>query len=136
MKKIFGSVAIALALILSLQSMAFASGRDPIKSGTKSTPYGDMEGNIYVIYRGVDGIWMYASTEIDSKYTMAEITCKLDVCANDTGELYDQGSETLEDANYVECFADGDPSLGTMALFSTHEVTYTRSYVLYLSTTA
>ena len=136
MKKAFVSVVLSLSLLLSLQSVAFAGG-GTIKTDSKPTPYGTMNCEIGRSPGGdTEYEWFYAETSINSSYTMAETVAKLDVRDNDTGVLLDSQSNKEINGNSVVCGADGARApYRTYALFSTHEVTYTSSYVLYMSAT-
>jgi hypothetical protein len=133
MKKSAVAFIATFLFIVSLQPAALAA--NVIQDGNKRTPYGTMEGVIATNGGNSDYTWFYAETSIDSRYTMAETIAKLDIRANDTGALLSGESSSTPDGNYAICYADGSNRYGKLALFSTHEVIYTSSYVLYLDAT-
>lgn len=124
------SAILALTFVLSMQSVAF--GLYIYEEDSKSTPYGDMYGTIGRSGTTPDYVWLFAQTSIDSDYTMAETVVKMEAQYTDTGDIIDSDSDRVRDDNFAECFVDV-PTSTDVTVFTTHEVTYTRSYVLYMS---
>ena len=130
--KRFVSFALALAMMFTVSSFAFAEG-NIIKAGTKSTPYGTLTGNILQTGTVNEWIWYGAETSINSNYSMALTYVKMDAIDNDTGALIQSDSDARYDKNYAFCDVDVDRTVyQDVTLYTTHEVTYTTSYVLYM----
>ena len=137
-KKIMSLVLIA-TFIFSVASTAYAShvGYEA-NDDTKSTPYGTLSGALYV-YAGADGPQDYeitACTTIDSDYTMSRTTTKMECVDSRTGEsIEDRNSTSNSERNSNHCDLQHYHYVtGPITVYTTHEVTYTNSYVLYMST--
>lgn len=136
---------LALATVFSLTVSANAAFGALIGSGSKETDKigvpAVIRGEIYFTTDDPSGLlWLQvtAVTNVDSRYTMAEVGAKLECQYNSTGELVRPtatGSEYARNTNSVEAGCEfSKPEPGRVAVHSTHEATYTRSDFLYMIT--
>lgn len=145
MKKMKSLVSLALVLALSCSLAASASAvkwGSPINTKTKSTAYGTLTGKIWT-YVGVmdNGRMEYeptAETSISSNYTMVETTVDLECVYDDTGTApasnwSDSNTENNQNTAEVSLWFSADPGRSVTA-FSTHGITYSKSYALYMTT--
>ena len=144
MKKMKSLVSLILVLALSCSLAASASATkwgDPINVKTKSTEYGTLTGKIWT-YVGVmdNGRLEYeptAETSISSNYTMVETTVDLECVYDDTGTAPSStwsASNTERNQNTAEVGLWLSTDGRSVTAFSTHGITYTRSYALYMTT--
>lgn len=142
--KKFVSLLLIAMFMFALAVPAFACGGThdhpdyPGYRKTKTTPYGTMTGGIHFYISDPHNFEITACTSIDSKYTMAQVTVKMECIDNNTGKSLEADSknapeETAYNTNFICSSHDHYYENGPIAVFTTHEVTYTTSYVLYMS---
>lgn len=125
---------VAVMLLFTLIPNAGAYQAD-----TKSTPYGTMRASVsggYDDQHGVD-IVAYLETSIDSSVTMRKITHGIEAQYRDTGELIARNTYTYTNTNdtgqkWWDHSLDQTQLDRDIAIYTSHQVLYTNSYVIYL----
>lgn len=146
MKQLKKGIALLLTLstVFALSVSASATEFTLVKSNSKSANVGTtatITGEVWNYtypYNGI--IWMEptAKTIVSSSKTMSEVTVDMECTYNDTGKLVNSNasaSRSAKNTNSVSCDAafSVQRSAGIVA-FTSHGVTYTRSDVMYMTT--
>lgn len=141
-KRIVSFLLVALMMASFCVSASAAKVGSP-RTKTKTTEYGILKGEIW-IYDDVTsekriGWEPTVRTSIDSKYTMAETTVNVECQYDDTGTYPSSNwcaykRETNKNYAEVNMYFTAD-NARTIAIHSTHGVTYSKSYSLYMVNT-
>lgn len=140
-KKLFSLLlvfALSFLFTIAVQAVDYPAGI--VKSENESTPWGTMTGSIY--YATSDE-WtanpermVIVETKINSKYTMAQIKAEVECQDNATGQSNPRWQNTSIENNSnltsTRVFMN-PPKASTMAVFTNHEVTYSRSHNFHMS---
>lgn len=138
-KHIATLLCVMLVMSLFCSTASAAKVGDP-RTKTLSTEYGVLKGEVWiyndVTSTGLVGWEPTARTSISSKYTMAETTVDVECQYDDTGTYPSDNwcdFKRERNKNYAEVnlYFTADPDRA-IAIHSTHEVTYSRSYSLYM----
>ncbi len=130
--------ALSFSFTIVAQAVDYPAGI--VKSKSESTPWGTMTSSIYYATSDEWAVnperMVIVETKIDSKYTMAQIKAEVECQDNATGQTNPRWQNTRIENNCnltsTRVFMN-PPKASTMAVFTNHEVTYSRSQSFHIS---
>ena len=140
-KKIMSLILIATFIFSEVSTAYAAHSGYEANAESETTPYGELTGVLYVYtatHTGKD-LEITACTELGGGTTMLRTTTKMECVDSETGESIDWDldrypqSKTERNTNHCDLrhyHYVTDP----ITVFTTHEVSYSSSYVVYMTT--